>query len=116
MISVKRVYEPPDAHDGKRFLVDRIWPRGLKKEELQLDGWLKDVAPSAELRRWFGHDLAKWPEFQRRYLEELRAHLEAVQPLIEAARRGPISLLFAARDTEHNNAVVLKAYLDEQLG
>jgi uncharacterized protein YeaO (DUF488 family) len=116
MINVKRVYEPLNPGDGKRFLVDRVWPRGLKKEDLQLDGWLKDAAPSAELRRWFGHDPDRWPEFQRRYLEELRAHPEAVNPLVGAARRGPISLLFAARDTEHNNAVVLKAYLDEQLG
>ena len=116
MINVKRVYEPPDPGDGRRFLVDRIWPRGLKREDLQLDGWLKDVAPSAGLRPWFGHDLNRWPEFRRRYLEELRAHPDAVQPLLDAARHGPVSLLFAARDTERNNAVVLKAYLDEQLG
>ena len=116
MINVKRVYEPSDADDGKRFLVDRVWPRGLKKEDLQLNDWLKDVAPSAELRRWFGHDPDKWPEFRRRYLEELRAHPEVVQPLLDAARQCPVSLLFAARDTEHNNAVVLKAYLDAELG
>ena len=116
MINVKRVYEPLDAHDGKRFLVDRVWPRGLKKEDLQLDGWLKDVAPSAELRRWFGHDPAKWPEFQCHYTAELDVHPEAVQPLLDAARHGLVTLLFAARDTEHNNAVVLGAYLDEQLG
>ena len=116
MINVKRVYEPPDPGDGRRFLVDRIWPRGLKREDLQLDGWLKDVAPSAELRRWFGHDPNRWPEFRRRYLEELRAHPEVVQPLLDAARHGPVSLLFAARETKRNNAVVLKAYLEEQLG
>ncbi len=115
MIKVKRVYEPPEPADGSRFLVDRIWPRGLKKAELQLDGWLKELAPTGELRRWFGHDPARWQEFQRRYTAELCSRPDAVRMLLDAARRGTISLLYGARHTEHNNAVALKAYLDPQL-
>jgi uncharacterized protein YeaO (DUF488 family) len=112
MIRVKRVYEPPEAADGRRFLVERLWPRGLRKAALPLDGWLKDVAPSAELRRWFGHDPARWPEFRRRYAAELDADPEAWRPLLAADRQGTVTLLFSARDTEHNNAVALKDYLE----
>ena len=112
MIRVKRVYEPPEPGDGARFLVDRLWPRGVKKEALRLDGWLKDAAPSDDLRRWFGHDPARWDEFQRRYRDELSDRPEAWRPVVEAARRGDVALLFGARDTAHNNAVALKDYLD----
>lgn len=114
MIQVKRVYDPYDQSDGSRFLVDRLWPRGVKKEALQLDGWLKDVAPSEALRRWFAHDPARWEEFQRRYRAELDARPEAWRPLVEAARRGTVTLLYSARNAERNNAVALKAYLEER--
>ncbi len=114
MIQIKRVYEPPAAADGKRFLVERLWPRGMKKDDLALNGWLKEVAPSDGLRRWFAHDPAKWPEFQRRYQAELDAKPEVWQPLLRAARRGRVTLLYSARDTEHNNALTLKAHLDEK--
>lgn len=109
MIKIKRAYDPPEASDGQRFLVDHLWPRGIKKEALHLDGWLKDVAPSTELRKWFGHEPAKWEEFKRRYFSELDEKPDALQPLLEAS--GPITLLFGAHDTEHNNAVALEAYL-----
>jgi uncharacterized protein YeaO (DUF488 family) len=114
MIQVKRVYDPPDAKDGARFLVERLWPRGVKKEALLMQDWLKDVAPSGELRRWFSHDPAKWREFQRRYFKELDGHREVWQPLLQAARRRNVTLLYSARDTEHNNAVALKEYLEKQ--
>jgi len=115
MIQVKRVYEPAAARDGARFLVDRLWPRGLKKEALHVDGWLKDAAPSNPLRKWFNHDPAKWDEFQNRYFAELDENLEAVQSLLAAARRGTVTLLFAAHDTEHNNAIALRQYLARRL-
>ena len=111
MITVKRVYEPASPHDGKRFLVERLWPRGMKKENLHMDGWLKDIAPSNELRQWFNHDLAKWAEFQRRYRAELRSKTVALKPLLDAARRGNVTLLYSAHDVEHNSALVLKAFL-----
>lgn len=115
MIRVKRVYEPPAAEDGHRYLVERLWPRGLRKDALLLDGWLREVAPSDGLRRWFNHDPAKWDEFQRRYAAELDERPESWHPLLEAARQGTVTLLFSARDTEHNNAVALKAYLESKL-
>lgn len=115
MIKVKRVYEPPVADDGTRFLVERLWPRGMRKEALHVEGWLKDVAPSSALRRWFGHDPAKWAEFQNRYLAELDGEPDAIQPIVEAAGRGNVTLLYSAHDTEHNSAVVLKKYLSKYL-
>jgi len=114
-IRVKRVYEPPAPEDGKRFLVERLWPRGFKKEELALDGWLRDVAPSDELRRWFRHDPQKWEEFQRRYFAELEAKPEVWRPLLETARAADVTLLYSARDEAHNNAVALKAFLEAHL-
>jgi uncharacterized protein YeaO (DUF488 family) len=113
-IRVKRIYEPPGPEDGSRYLVDRLWPRGLKKAAASLDGWSKEAAPSNELRRWFGHDPARWAEFQRRYSAELDANPAAWKPLREAARQGRMTLLFGARDEEHNNAVALKAYLQRK--
>ncbi len=110
-ISLKRVYDPPSPADGKRFLVDRLWPRGVSAASLRIDGWLKEVAPSDALRRWFGHDPRRWEEFVRRYHAELDARPESWAPLLEAAREGPITLLFSARDAAHNNAVALRAYL-----
>ena len=115
MISVKRVYQPPAAADGARFLVDRLWPRGLKKDEVKVKSWIKAVSPGNELRHWFEHDPAKWKEFQRRYFAELDKKPEAWQPLLEAALDGNITLLFSARDEEHNNAVALKSYLEKGL-
>lgn len=115
VIQVKRVYDSPTQEDGTRFLVERLWPRGLKKEALRLDGWLKDVAPSDKLRRWFAHDPAKWNEFWRRYFAELDGKPEAWRPILQAVRQGNVTLLFSARDTEHNNAVALRAYVEKQL-
>ncbi len=115
MIKVKRAYEAASPRDGKRFLVDHLWPRGVKKEKLKVSGWLKSVSPSNELRQWFGHEPVKWKEFQRRYFAELDEKTEAWLPLLEAAREGDITLVFSARDTEHNNAVALKIYLEKRL-
>jgi uncharacterized protein YeaO (DUF488 family) len=113
MIRVKRVYDPPELDDGVRLLVDRLWPRGIKKEELRLDDWLKDVAPSDELRRWFGHDPKKWNEFQQRYFAELSNKAEALRPIRDALREGRVTLLYSARDTQHNNAMALRAYMEK---
>ena len=115
MLSLKRVYEEPERSDGRRILVDRLWPRGLSKEKAAIDEWMKEIAPSTELRKWFGHDPAKWPEFQRRYREELRSHDDLVQEIAKAARGGPVTLLFGARDEEHNDAVVLVAVVRERM-
>ena len=115
MIQVKRVYEPAARADSRRFLVERLWPRGIRKESLSLTGWCKEAAPSHELRKWFNHDPARWKEFQRRYRAELKGKPETWQPLLAAAKADNLTLLFSAHDTEHNNAVVLKAFLDEQL-
>jgi uncharacterized protein YeaO (DUF488 family) len=111
MIQLKRVYEPATPDDGTRFLVERLWPRGIKKAALQLDGWLKDAAPTTELRRWFAHDPTKWAKFQGKYFSELDAHPEALQPLREAMRKGPVTLLFSSHDQTHNNAQALMTYL-----
>jgi uncharacterized protein YeaO (DUF488 family) len=112
MVRVKRAYDPPEPGDGARFLVDRLWPRGIKKEDLELDGWLKEIAPSKELRKWFGHDPARWQEFEQRYAAELDENNEALEPIRRAAQRGDVTLVYSARDTEHNNAVALKEYLE----
>ena len=114
MIKVKRVYDTIGSKNGPQFLVDRVWPRGVKKEALHLTDWLRDVAPSDELRRWFGHDPAKWGEFRQRYFAELDGKRQAWFPLLEASSRGEITLLYSARDTEHNNAVALKSYLEQR--
>ncbi len=114
-IQTKRIYEPPAPEDGARLLVDRLWPRGVKKEKLQLAGWLKEVAPGDSLRKWFNHDPARWEEFRRQYAAELKAKPKAWQPILQAARDGKVTLLFAAKDEEHNNAVALKAFLERKL-
>jgi uncharacterized protein YeaO (DUF488 family) len=106
-IKLKRVYEQPDTKDGERVLVDRLWPRGLTKEKARVDLWLKEIAPSTELRRWFGHDPAKWMEFKRRYRAELKGNKEQVARLKDEMEKGPVTLLYGARDEEHNEAVVL---------
>lgn len=110
-IALKRAYEEPTPQDGYRILVDRIWPRGVSKEEAELDEWLKEVAPSKELRRWFQHDASRWAEFRRRYLSELKSHRDELRGLARRARRQRVTLVFGAGDEEHNNAVVLKQYL-----
>jgi uncharacterized protein YeaO (DUF488 family) len=112
MIRVKRVYDAVSPDDGLRFLVDRLWPRGLRKEAAKIDSWLKDFAPSDELRRWFGHDPTRWDEFQRGYFAELDAIPMVRQIILPVSRRETVTLLFAARDLEHNNAVALKTYLE----
>ena len=115
MLKTKRVYESAEASDGTRFLVDRLWPRGIKKEKLKMEAWLKDVAPSPELRKWFAHDLGKWQEFQQRYRAELESNSDAWKPILEAAKQGDVTLLYSARDTEHNSAILLKAFLEEHM-
>lgn len=115
MLKIKRVYEEEEAQDGVRFLVERLWPRGMKKEALRLDGWLKDLAPSSELRTWYQHDIDKWEEFQRRYRAELDAHLDAWKMILAALEQGNVTLLYSAHDSEHNSALVLMRYLEEQL-
>ncbi len=115
MIKVKRVYDPASSRDGKRFLVDRLWPRGIKRDALSRDDWLREVAPSDALRRWFAHDPSRWETLKRRYAAELDRRPEAWRPLLEAARRGTVTLLYSARDREHNNAVALKNYLESKL-
>ena len=114
-IRTKRVYDPPADDDGARYLVERLWPRGMRKEALQMDAWIKDAAPSGDLRRWFSHDPAKWPEFERRYRAELEENPKAWQPLLDAAKRGAMTLLYSSRETEHNSANVLKSFLEEKL-
>lgn len=113
-VQIKRVYEPPSNDDGVRVLVDRLWPRGLSKTRAAVDLWLKDLAPSVRLRRWFNHDPSRWAEFKQRYAEELDSKKAAVAALGGAARRGRVTLLFGARDPEHNNAVALHAYLTDK--
>jgi uncharacterized protein YeaO (DUF488 family) len=115
MIQTKRVYESASPRDGKRFLVERLWPRGMTKTSLKFDGWLKDVAPSAELRRWYAHDVAKWPQFKRKYTTELAKSTEALAPVVQAARRGAVTLLYSAHDVEHNSALILKIFLEKRM-
>jgi uncharacterized protein YeaO (DUF488 family) len=110
-IHLKRVYEVPSSNDGVRVLVERLWPRGLTKERAAVDLWLKDVAPSPELRKWFGHDPARWEQFQERYRQELREKQDAVRLLKQKAKESTVTLVYAARDEEHNGALVLKRFL-----
>ncbi|MBT9260384.1 MAG: DUF488 domain-containing protein [Clostridiales bacterium] len=113
-VRIKRVYEPPSPEDGYRVLVDRLWPRGLKKEEAAVDLWAKELAPTTDLRQWFGHDPSRWEGFQRRYREELKAPdaQKVLAELKEKARHTTVTLLFAAKDEDHNNAVVLQELLE----
>src|SRR5680860_225788 len=113
MLQLKRAYDPPSAEDGYRVLVDRLWPRGLKRDCACIDLWLKDIAPSDELRRWFGHDPARWTKFQARYRQELAAHEPLWRDLLARSRQGRVTLLYAAKDTQRNNAVPLKTFLEK---
>lgn len=110
-LRIKRAYEPAAPEDGERFLVDRLWPRGVRKETLLLTGWLKEVAPSDGLRRWFGHAPERWEEFRRRYQDELKAQRTAMQSLRDALKRGPVTLVYSAHDEAHNQAVILREFL-----
>ena len=109
-INIKRVYEAPAKDDGTRILVDRLWPRGLTKEKAAVDIWLKEIAPSTELRKWFAHEPAKWAEFKKRYHHELKENNEQVLLLKEQLKKGPVTLVYGAKDKEHNEALVLKEY------
>jgi uncharacterized protein YeaO (DUF488 family) len=111
MIALKRAYVPASRADGTRVLVERLWPRGLSKRELKIAQWFKDVAPTTGLRKWFGHDPDKWTAFRRRYFRELDTRPEAWRPILAAARRGRVTLVYSSRDVEHNNAVALQQYL-----
>lgn len=115
MINLKRAYEKPSKDDGERILVERLWPRGLTKMKAKIDLWLKDVAPSTELRRWFGHDPKKWDEFRTRYQNELKNKDELIKLLKRKAKNGTITLIYAARDEEHNGALVLQRFLQKRL-
>jgi uncharacterized protein YeaO (DUF488 family) len=117
MIHTKRVYDKSLCSDtGYTILVDRLWPRGLRKDEVVIDLWLKDISPSTQLRRWFGHDPGKWDEFKERYFEELKSKMALVETILEKAKKGSICLLYGAKDEKHNNAVALKELLDHRLG
>lgn len=111
MIQIKRTYEQPEPRDGRRILVERLWPRGMTKAALAADAWAKDVAPTTGLRKWFDHRVDRWVEFQRRYRSELDAHPESWQPILDASKRGSVTLLYSAHDKVHNGAVVLRDYL-----
>lgn len=113
MLTTKRVYETPKRSDGVRILVDRLWPRGLKKEDAQIDLWLKDIAPSSDLRKWFNHDPKKWPEFKKRYAKELKgeAEQEAIATIKKEAKKKTVTLLYGSKEEEHNNAIALLHFL-----
>lgn len=115
-IRLKRAYEPPAADDGTRVLIDRLWPRGVTKTEAAIEHWFRDLAPSTELRQWFRHDPALWDEFQRRYKDELDRHPERLDELLRLARAGPLTLVYGARDEQHNDAVVLRDVLLARAG
>lgn len=113
-INIKRVYEEQSSDDGQRILIDRLWPRGLTKEKAKIDLWLKEIAPSTQLRQWFGHDPNKWNEFQKRYRAELEKNKEIVSELVTQLKKGKTTLVYSAKDEEHNDAVVLKEYLEKR--
>lgn len=113
-IRTKRAYEPPTKRDGKRYLVDRVWPRGVKKDELSLEAWLKELGPSNELRKWFGHDPERWAEFKTRYFDELAEKKELWEPIRSEARRRTVTLVYGAKDEEHNQAVALREFLESR--
>jgi uncharacterized protein YeaO (DUF488 family) len=118
MIIIKRIYSKSLSYDNAYFtiLVDRLWPRGIRKDQVRIDLWLRDIAPSHQLRRWFGHDPAKWDEFKKRYFAELDTKEELIRVILDKAKNGPVCLLYGARDEKHNDAVALKELLDSKLG
>ncbi len=113
MLKVKRIYDPPSPDDGKRILIDRLWARGIKKEDARVDEWIKDISPSTELRKWFGHDPVKWGEFKKRYRNELRDKKEILDRIKNEAKGKTVTLIYSARDEEHNNAVAMKEFLEK---
>lgn len=115
MIKIKRVYDRSSRDDGKRLLIDRLWPRGLKKEDARIDEWLKEIAPSNELRKWFNHDPNKWSEFKKRFFTELLGKRDMVEGIISTARKGTVTLLFGSKEERFNNAVALKEYIDSRM-
>jgi uncharacterized protein YeaO (DUF488 family) len=114
MLKTKRIYEEPDKGDGFRILVDRLWPRGVSKDRARIDLWLKEVAPSDTVRKWFGHDRTRWPEFKSRYFKELANNKEAVESIVEKASKGAVTLLFGAKDEECNNAIALQEFIEQK--
>ncbi|MDD5598624.1 MAG: DUF488 family protein [Victivallaceae bacterium] len=114
MLKIKRIYDEPDDSDGFRILVDRLWPRGVTKQRAKLDLWLKDIAPSTELRKWFGHDLQRWQEFYNRFVLELEVKKELLELIAKREKAGTVTLLFAGRDEKHNEAVILKEIIDSR--
>ncbi len=113
MIKIKRIYDPASPDDGKRIYIDRLWPRGKKKEDVQIDEWLKEISPSDALRKWFGHDPSKYAEFKKRYKKELEKHSEVLEKIKKEAKRKTVTILFSAKDVEHNNATVMRELLSE---
>jgi uncharacterized protein YeaO (DUF488 family) len=111
MIKIKRIYEPVSPDDGKRIYIDRLWPRGMKKEDVKIDEWVKEISPSDALRKWFGHDPSKYEEFKRRYIKELEEHSEILERIKKEGKKETVTLLFSAKDVEHNNAKALKEML-----
>jgi uncharacterized protein YeaO (DUF488 family) len=114
VIKLKRVYETPSGDDGRRLLVERLWPRGIKKEKAGVDEWVKEIAPSTDLRKWYNHDVEKWPEFKRRYIDELKQQTEQIEEIRKQAKGKTVTFVYAAHDTEHNSAVVLKEYIESR--
>jgi len=112
MIKIKRIYDPPSPGDGQRILVDRLWPRGMKKEEAHIDEWLKEISPSNELRKWYSHDPAKWPEFKRRYRAEISRETDLLKRIKNEGKKGTVTLLFSSRELELNNATALKEIVE----
>jgi len=113
MLKIKRIYETASSEDGKRILVDRLWPRGIKKEDAEIDEWLKEIAPSDTLRKWFAHDPAKWQVFKTKYAHEIRVKSDLIERLRKESRKSTVTLLFSAKDSEHNNAVALKEIIEQ---
>jgi uncharacterized protein YeaO (DUF488 family) len=113
MIKIKRIYDPPLPNDGKRIYIDRLWPRGMKKEEVKIDEWLKEISPSDALRKWFGHDSSKYAEFKRQYTRELEKHSETLKRIKKEGKKETVTLLFSAKDVEHNNATVMREILSQ---
>jgi uncharacterized protein YeaO (DUF488 family) len=112
VLKIKRVYDPPSKDDGKRILIDRLWPRGLRKKDAQIDDWIKEISPSNELRKWYGHDPAKWGEFKKRYFSELHGQPERIEEIVNASRKGTVTLLFGSKEERINNAEALKEYIE----
>jgi uncharacterized protein YeaO (DUF488 family) len=115
MLKIKRVYDPPSPNDGKRILIDRLWPRGLKKEDAKVDVWIKEVAPSTQLRMWYGHDPKKWVEFKRRFFSELHRRQDLVEGIVNASRKGTVTLLFGSKEERFNNAVAIKEFVEARM-